>query len=354
MDENLSPRTRAVVAGRPGTARDAANVPIVPASALGLDYSREDGTPTWAALEEAIGALEGGTATAFASGMAAVAAVLDLLPVGARVAAPSDSYTGTRGLLHHGEETGRLRVQLVTPENTEAWRAAATEVDLLWLESPTNPSLDLIDIAAVSAAASASPRRPMVVVDNTFATPLGRQPLSLGADVVVHSATKMIGGHSDLLLGLTVTADADLAERLRHARTRGGATPGALEAWLALRGLRTLPVRFAEASRTAALLAERLARHFAVVRVRYPGEGAMISFQLTDAAVADRFCAALRLVRHATSLGGVESVLERRAARSGDSHVPAGQIRFSVGLEDPDDLWRDLNRALDEAVLGTS
>ncbi|NKQ53353.1 PLP-dependent transferase [Amycolatopsis sp. K13G38] len=339
-----SPRTKAIVAGRPTGAGEPLNTPIVPASTYvaggEFAYSREDGTPTWNALEEAIGALEGGHAVSFASGIGAVAAVLDLFPAGTEVAVPTFSYAGTRGLLDHAAKMGRLQVRRVDPADTEGWARAAAETDLLWIESPTNPTLELIDVAPLTG------KRAKVVVDNTFASPLGRQPLSHGADIVVHSATKLIGGHSDLLLGLTITADEGLAGELRAARTRNGATPGALEAWLALRGLRTLPVRLAEQSRTAALLAERLAAHPAVGKVGYPGEGTMIAFEMPDAASADRVCASVRLIVHATSLGGVESLLERRAAWSGDAHVPAGLIRFSVGLEDPEDLWRDLEQAL--------
>lgn len=339
----LTPRTRAVVAGRPAAAGQPLNTPIVPASTYvaGGDYAyaREDGTPTWAALEEAIGALEGGQATAFASGIAAVAAVLDLCGVGAEVAVPTYSYSGTRGLLDHAARAGRLKVRRIDPLDSAAWVAAAAQADVLWIESPTNPTLDLIDIAPLTGQSA------RVVVDNTFATPLAQQPLSLGADIVVHSATKLIGGHSDLLLGLTVARDETVARQLRDARTRNGATPGALEAWLALRGLRTLPVRLAEQSATAALLAQRLAAHPAVSRLRHAGT--MIAFELPDAESADRFCARLKLIVHATSLGGVESLIERRAAWPGDAHVPPGLIRFSVGLEDPEDLWRDLAQALD-------
>jgi cystathionine gamma-synthase len=339
-----SPRTRAVVAGRPTGAGEPLNTPIVPVSTFvaggEFTYAREDGTPTWAALEEAIGALEGGRTTAFASGLGAVAAVLDLFPAGAEVAVPTFSYAGTRNLLNHAAKMGRLRVRRIDPGDTQAWTTAAGEVDLLWIESPTNPTLDLIDIAPLTGS------RAKVVVDNTFATPLGQQPLALGADIVVHSATKLIGGHSDLLLGLAVTADETLAQELRDARTRNGATPGALEAWLALRGLRTLPVRLVEQSKTAATLAERLAAHPAVAKVSYPGQGTMIAFEMPDAEAADRVCAALELIVHATSLGGVESLVERRAVWPGDAHVPPGLIRFSVGLEDAEDLWRDLSRAL--------
>lgn len=339
---DLSPRTRAVAAGRPTGAGEPLNPPIVPASTYiaggGYAYAREDGTPTWAALEMAIGELEGGRATAFSSGIATVAAVLDLFEVGTEVVVPAYSYSGTRGLLDHAARMGRLGVRRIDPADTAAWAAAAEKVDLLWIESPTNPTLDLIDFGPLTG------RRARVVVDNTFATPLGQQPLALGADIVVHSATKLIGGHSDLLLGLTVTADETLAKDLRDARTRNGATPGALEAWLALRGLRTLPVRFAEQSRTAALLAERLTKQPVVARVRCAGT--MIAFELPDAAAADRFCAGLGVIVHATSLGGVESLVERRAMWAGDAHLPPGLIRFSVGLEDPEDLWGDLARSL--------
>ncbi|NIH77606.1 trans-sulfuration enzyme family protein [Amycolatopsis viridis] len=342
--DDLSPRSRAIAAGRPDQPGEPLNTPLVATSTYvaggGFKYARENGTPTWAALEEAIGALEGGRATAFASGIATAAAVIDLLDVGAEVAVPVYSYSGTRGLLDHAAGKGRLKVRRIDPADREGWLAAAREADVVWVESPTNPTLDLIDIAPLTG------QRARVVVDNTFATPLGQQPLALGADIVVHSATKLIGGHSDLLLGLTVAADEGVAEELRDARTRNGATPGALEAWLALRGLRTLPVRLAEQSRTAALLAARLGEHPAVTKVRYPGQGTMIAFELADAAAADQLCAALRLIQHATSLGGVESLVERRAVWPGDAHVPAGLVRFSVGLEDPEDLWRDLAQAL--------
>ncbi|MFE0025897.1 trans-sulfuration enzyme family protein [Amycolatopsis sp. NPDC059021] len=344
--ENWSPRTLAIAAGRPDGPGEPLNTPLVPASSFGaggeFTYARSEGTPTWVAFEEAIGALEGGHATAFASGVATLSAVLDLLPVGARVAVPTFSYAVTRGVLAHAQRLGRLTVTELAPTDTAAWVAEAAQADLLWLESPTNPTLDVMEIATIAAAA-----RGRVVVDNTFATPLAQQPLTMGADIVVHSATKLIGGHSDLLLGVTVAADEGLALELRDARTRVGSTPGTLEAWLALRGLRTMPVRLREQSATAALLAERLAGHPAVTRVRYPGSGMMLAFELPDAAAADKVCASVRLIRSATSLGGVESLVERRAWLAGEERVPPGLIRFSVGLEDPEDLWTDLTAALD-------
>ncbi|WP_019813924.1 PLP-dependent transferase, partial [Saccharomonospora saliphila] len=242
VTEQWSARTRAIVAGRPAGTGQPMNVPIAPASMLGLDYAREDGTPTWAALEDALGELEGGTATAFASGIATASAVLDLIEAGSRIAVPGDSYAGTRALFAHAKQTGRVRVETIAPTDTAAWTEAASRCALLWLESPTNPSLDVMDVGAIAEAAARRSPAPLVVVDNTFATPLGQRPLSMGTDIVVHSATKFIGGHSDLLLGVTVTTDDGLAGRLRQARTLGGATPGALEAFLALRGLRTLPL----------------------------------------------------------------------------------------------------------------
>jgi cystathionine gamma-synthase len=362
----LSARTLAVAAGRPAEPGAPLNPPLVLASAFAAggtrEYTRDDGNPTWEALEQAIGALEGGQATAFASGMAAIAAVLGLLPAGATVAVPTFSYSGLRELAGQAGRLGRLRVIMVDPPDTDAWLQAARQADLLWLESPANPTLELTDLRTVIDAARSAGR--LVAVDNTFATPLGQQPLAIGADIVVHSATKEIGGHSDLLLGLTVAASTGLAAELRSERVRSGATPGVLEAWLALRGLRTLPVRLAEATRTAGLLADRLAGHPAVIRLRYPthpshpqvalaraqmrGGGTVIAFEFADGQAADRFCDAVRLVRRATSLGGVETTLERRQRLAGDAHVPAGLIRLSVGLEDPDDLWADLAQAFDE------
>ncbi|OLT40710.1 cystathionine gamma-synthase [Saccharomonospora sp. CUA-673] len=356
-----SARTRAILAGRPAAADgQPANTPLVPASAMGLDYSREVGTPTWAAFETAVGSLEGGIATAFASGMATVTAVLDLLPAGATVAVPVYSYAGTRGALDHAHNQGKITVRRIEPTDTDAWIAAAADADLLWLETPTNPTLDVMDLDAIlsaaDTAAKTTDRRPLTVVDNTFATPLGQQPLAHGADVVVHSVTKFIGGHSDLLLGVTVTAPhrGDLAQALVDARTRTGATPGTLESWLALRGLRTLGVRLAEASSTAAFLVDKLSGHPAVTHVRYPGSGAMVAFDLADGDAAERVCAALELVHNATSLGGVETTIERRAHLPGDAHVPAGLLRLSVGLEDPADLWRDLESALAGETAQTS
>ncbi|WP_027928231.1 trans-sulfuration enzyme family protein [Amycolatopsis benzoatilytica] len=341
--DDWTPRTRAIAAGRPHGPGQPLTTPIVATSTFeaGGDavYARSDGTETWAAFEEVVGSLEGGTAVAFASGVATLSAVLDALPVGSTVAVPTFSYAVTRGVLKHAQELGRLTVVELEPTDTQAWLDC--DADLLWLESPTNPTLDVMDIETIARGT-----RGRVVVDNTFATSLHQQPLRLGADIVVHSATKLIGGHSDLLLGVVVAQDQTIVDEIRAARTRVGATPGALETFLALRGLRTLPVRLAEQTRTAALLVSRLSEHPAVTKVRYPGFGMMVAFEVADAEAADKVCASVRLIRAATSLGGVESLMERRAWLPGEERVPPGLIRFSVGLEDPEDLWRDLLTAL--------
>ena len=205
-----------------------------------------------------------------------------------------------------------------------------------------------------------------MAVDNTFATPLNQQPLELGATVSVQSATKFIGGHSDLLAGVAVTRDETLWRALRTTRELAGATPGALEAFLAVRGVRTLALRLERAQHNAQVLAERLASHPLVSRVRYPGLashpthdtarrllkgfGTIISFELRGSAeLADAVCREVRLIRHATSLGGVESTMERRAAIPGQEHLPPSLLRLSVGIEDADDLWADLEGALGRA-----
>ena len=314
------------------------------------EYSRNEGTPTWAALEAAVGQLEGGTATAYASGMGAAAAIVDLLPPASRVVVPADSYTAVRQLVAARGHT----VDLQDITDTEATLAAAENAALLWLESPTNPLMDVADLPALCAADT------LVAVDNTFATPLLQQPLALGADVVMHSGSKYIGGHADLLIGLTVAADPTLAERLRQHRVLAGATPGGMEAFLATRGLRTLALRVRQAQESAGELAARLERHPRVTRVRYPGLpgdpgharatkqmsgfGAMLSFEV--AGDADEVVEALTVVNAATSLGGVESTIERRAKLAGQEHVPPSLLRFSVGCEHVEDLWADLDAAL--------
>ena len=364
------PQTTLITAGRPADEPgQPLNVPIVLASnfraghqgqTTDREYSRDDATPGWEALEEVVGQLEGGEAVAFGSGMAAAAAVFDLLPAGARVMAPTDCYAGVHALLADGEQQGRWQVELVDVTDTAAAVAAARRADLVWLESPTNPLLDIADLPTVCAAAREGDA--LVAVDNTFATPLLQQPIALGAHIAMHSATKFLGGHSDLLLGVAVADRPQLGERLRRRREVAGAVPGALETFLVLRGLRTLALRLDQGQRSAAELARRLAGHPSVTRVRYPGLpddpgharaaaqmtgfGAVLGFEVKTAAAANAICDSVRVIRSATSLGGVESTIERRAKLPGQDHLPPGFLRMSAGCEHTEDLWDDLASAL--------
>ena len=354
-----------VSAGRNAEPGASLNVPLVPASnyilGAGRSYSRDDGTPTWEALEEIVGGLEAGKAVAFASGMAAVAAVFDQLSTGAVVVLPDDCYQGVSGLAAAGAEKQRWTVQRIAVQDTAGWIQACDTADLIWLESPSNPLLTVADLQAICAA----PRKPgaMIAVDNTFATPLNQRPLDFGATLSVQSATKFIGGHSDLLAGVVTTQDEALWHSLWRSRELNGATPGALEAYLAVRGARTLAIRLQRAQENAMLLAGRLESHPLITRVRYPGLpthpthavakrvlkgfGSIISFDVQGgAAEADAVCQSVRLICHATSLGGVESTMERRAAIPGQEHLPPSLIRLSVGIEDAEDLWADLDQAL--------
>ena len=370
----LSPDTIAVVAGRPPRAPDAeVNVGVsltstfVGSGVLGAGergYGRF-GNPTWEAFEEVLGALEGGSALSFASGMAAVSAVVGLLPAGGTLVLPHGAYNGTHGLADLLQRRGVLRAVGVDTTDPAAVGAALADAGpgaLLWLESPTNPLLEVADLAALAALGRGAGA--LVAVDNTFATPLLQRPLDLGADVVVHSVTKFLAGHSDVVLGAVVTRDEDLLGRLRQQRTLHGAVPGPLEVFLALRGVRTLPLRLERSQASAAELARRLQEHPAVERVRHPslpsdpghalaarqmaGFGAIVSVEVRGgAAAADAVVDAVRLWLPATSLGGVESLVERRRRHPGEpAVVPESLLRLSVGVEDVEDLWRDLDAAL--------
>jgi cystathionine gamma-synthase len=362
---NLKLESWLVTAGRSAGPGAPLNVPLVPASnfiiGAGREYSRDDSTPTWEALEEIVGGLESGRAVAFASGMAAIAAVFDQLVAGSRVVLPDDCYQGVAGLAEAGAKRGRWSLERVALDDTSGWIRACTAADLVWLESPSNPLLAVADLEAICAA----PRKPgsIIAVDNTFATPLNQRPLDFGATVSLQSATKFIGGHSDLLAGVATTRDDALWHALKKSRELTGATPGTLEAFLAVRGSRTLALRLQRAQQTAMVLAERLERHPQVSLARYPGLashpthatarrvlkgfGTIISFDVHGGAQrADAVCKNIQLIRHATSLGAVESTMERRAAIPGQGHLPPSLLRLSVGIEDVEDLWMDLNKAL--------
>ena len=357
-----------VSAGRDRRPGAPLNVPPWPASNFikgdRRGYSRNEGTPGWDALEEIIGGLEGGSSVCFASGMAGIAAIFDQLPTGSVIALPDDCYQGVVGLAHAGQKRGRWTVRRIPMADTSAWVAMCAVADLLWLESPSNPLLAVADLDIICAA----PRKPgaLLGVDSTFATPLNQRPLALGADFAVQSVTKFIGGHSDLLGGAVTVRDAGLLAGLRQARELAGATPGTLETFLAVRGVRTLALRLERAQYNASILAERLARHQDVAVTRYPGLpthathaaarrqlkgfGTIIAFDVRGTArAADAVCSGLKLIQHATSLGGVESTIERRAGIPGQEHLPATLLRLSVGIEAVEDLWADLDRALRNA-----
>lgn len=347
---DLDLATVTVTAGRPPRLPDQPlNAPLVAASVYVAGGEREYGrygNPTWEAFEETLGALEGGRCLAYASGLAAVATVLDLVADGEAVVVPRHSYLGTLHQLAELERRGRVRVRQVDVEDTASVVAALDDAALLWVESPTNPALEVADLATLVPAAHEAGAQ--VVCDNTFATPLRQRPLDLGADVVVHSATKYLAGHADVLLGAVVVRDESVWRALDERRRSLGAVPGALECWLGTRGMRTLALRVDRSEQNAQVLVERLRAHAAVGRVRYPGFGGIVSIELSGgAAAADAVCRATEVWVHATSLGGVESTLERRRRWSGEpATIPDSLVRLSVGCEHVEDLWADLDRAL--------
>jgi cystathionine gamma-synthase len=365
----LHPATVAVHAGRPSPEPDAPlNPPVVfAATYVGVEpagrgergYGRY-GNPTWSALEVAVGALEGGTALAYASGMAAAHAALELVPAGGVLVLPTHCYLGVAASADERAGRDGLEVRRVDVTDTAEVLSAAEGADLVWLESPTNPMMEVADLPALCGTLRG---RVTTIVDSTFATPLRQRPLELGADLVLHSGTKFISGHSDALLGLLIGRDPALIGRLEGVRRLHGAAPGTMEAYLVLRGLRTLPLRLNASEANAQILAERLASHPAVTRVRYPGlpgdpghevaaramggPGSLLSIELVDGPTAAAFVAALDLWVFATSLGGVESMLERRRRWTSElATVPEGLVRLSVGVEHVEDLWADLAQAL--------
>ncbi|ANC29717.1 trans-sulfuration enzyme family protein [Isoptericola dokdonensis] len=367
-----APGTIAVTAGRPPRVQGGpVNPPVVLSSTYvsagdpaGARLYARMGTETWEPFEEALAALEGGRhGIVLASGMAAIAAALGDLGADDVVVVPRHSYQATLGFLDDRAARRGVEVRRVDVADTAAVVAALDGATVLLAESPTNPMLEVADLPRLLAEARA--RGVRTVVDNTFATPLGQQPLALGADVVVHSVTKYLAGHSDVVLGAVVTDDDATAADVRAYRTMHGAIAGPMEVYLALRGLRTLHLRVERSNANAAELARRLAEHPGVVEVRHPslptdpgheraaaqmnGFGGIVGLRPAGgAAGADALVAALRLWVPATSLGGVESTLERRRRFATESvTVPEDLLRLSVGIEDVEDLWADLAQALD-------
>ena len=344
------PETVAISAGRPEVGPDAAlNPPVVLTSTFHsggeIGYGRY-GNETWKALEDAIGALEDGSTLVFSSGMAAISAVFSILPIGAPVVASNQGYSGIMTLLKSFQESGRLEVRFVDVVDTQSVIDAMKGAAFVWLESPTNPGLDVADLTTIISAAKKLGIG--VGVDNTFATPLVQRPLAMGSDIVMHSVTKFLSGHSDVLMGSLSTNDPALLKRLQDSRNISGSIPGPFETWLALRGLRTFPLRFNKSQESAKTLVERLKAHPKISRVRYPGFGAIISFEVDGTAEqTQKICESSTLITHATSLGGVESLWERRRRWPMESlSVPEQLIRLSVGCEHVDDIWNDINHAL--------
>ena len=360
--KKLATETQVVAAGRPEKKPDGA---LNPAIALNstfheggpIGYGRY-GNEAWSALEEAISVLEGGKTLIFSSGMAAISSVFSLLPQGAIIVAAENGYQGTTTMLKKMHEAKKLEVRFVNLPNTDEVLKALPGAQMLYLESPTNPAIEVVDLPVVIAAGKKAGS--IVVVDSTLATPMVQNPLALGADIALHSVTKYLSGHSDILLGCVVTNDESIFERVEQARRYGGAIPGPFEAWLALRGIRTFALRMQRSQENALELAKRLEKDPRVLKVRYPGLasdpyheraksfmkgfGAMISFEVkADIAQIDKMCNSSTLITNATSLGGVESIWERRRRWATESHtIPENLIRFSVGIENVDDLWSDI------------
>ena len=336
----------------------------------GYEYARSQ-NPTRERLERAVAALEGGRhGFAFGSGSAATAAIAHLADPGDEVVIGDDVYGGTYRYferVHRAKGIDARYVELADGTD-RLWEALTERTRLVWFETPTNPLLKSVDITAVAAAvrervAAGGARRPLVVVDNTFATPAVQRPLALGADIVFHSATKFLGGHSDTILGVAVTNDDAIAERLRFLQNAIGAVPGPLDCFLVLRGLRTLHLRVARHAENGAAVATFLRSRADVTTVRYPGAGGMVSFDPAPGGRAGRsaeeravaVAEGTRLFTLAESLGGVESLIEVPAFMTHASvagsplEVPAALVRLSCGIEAASDLVADLERALDEA-----
>ncbi|MFE2654943.1 trans-sulfuration enzyme family protein [Brevibacterium sp. NPDC059310] len=390
----FAPETVLVEAARPPRATGASVNPPIELSSTFIGTTEVDdsayaygrfATPAWTPFEAALGELEHAAlpALVFGSGLAAIAAVLALVPRGGTLVMPTHAYQGSLQSAQELAARAGSSVVSVDIADTDAVIAAlddlvtddaaagdekadpGTASALLWIESPTNPMLEVADMPGLIAAARE--RGVRVAVDNTFATPLLQTPLDLGADLVVHSVTKYLAGHSDVVLGAVITGDPALRELLLTERSMRGAIAGPFEVWLALRGMRTLSVRLERAQANAQTLAERLSRRAGVAEVRYPGLpndpgharasaqmagfGAIVAFTVDTAEQATAIAEAVRLWTPATSLGGVESLIERRRRHASEpASVPEGLLRLSVGIEHVDDLWADLDAAITAAT----
>jgi cystathionine gamma-synthase len=375
MADVFSAESRLIHAGTERVPGRPATPPLAPASIYvsqgtprpGRGYGR-DGNPGWEALEQALGGLEDAEAVAFASGQAAsMALMLALAPGRERIVLPEDGYYGGRVLADRLRPHSTRPVPVDLRDLAAVERALTAAPSVLWAETPTNPLLRVADLSRLGTLAAAA-GAPMIV-DNTVATGLLQRPLDAGATASLYSLTKAISGHSDVILGAVVSRDAGLLAELKAWRSSGGGIPGPFEAWLVLRGLKTLPLRIARQSASALAIAGHLAGHPRVTAVHYPGVdgpgadpttselarrqmpdgfGPLLSFEVTPdgADAADKVVAASRLILPATSFGGVESTWERRARWPAET-APAGLIRLSVGVEPAADLLTDIDEALE-------
>ena len=362
----LSPASQVVASGRPERTGDASLNPNIELSATfhaggEIGYGRF-GNSSWKALESAIEVIEAGKTILFSSGLAAISAIFRTLPNSSIIVTSKNGYTGTMNLLRQITEINSIQVRYVDVSNTEEVITALEGANFAWIESPTNPALEVADLPTIIKAAKA--QSVLVGVDNTFATGLNQKPLQMGADYSMNSVTKYLSGHSDVLMGSVSTNNPELFSKVFDVRKFHGAIPGPFEAWLALRGIRTLALRLDKAQENALELAKRLSTHPNVERVRYPGLatdphhqmaksfmkgfGAIVCIEVKGgAAMADKACESTKLVTYATSLGGVESLWERRQRWGSEApSIPDNLVRISVGIEEIEDLWADIDQAL--------
>ena len=364
--KKLSPESQVVASGRPGRTKDASLNPNIELSATfhaggDIGYGRF-GNASWKALEEAIELIEGGKTILFSSGLAAISAIFKTVPNGSVIVTSKNGYTGTMNLLRQISEINGMQVRYVDVSNTQEVLTALEGANFAWIESPTNPALEVADLPKIIKQAKSLGL--IVGVDNTFATGLLQQPLEMGADFSMNSVTKYLSGHSDVVMGSVSSRNENLLTKVLDVRKFHGAIPGPFEAWLALRGVRTLSLRLAKAQENAMELAKRLSSHPQVDRVRYPGLetdphhlmaksfmkcfGAIICIEVKGGAnAADRACESSKLITYATSLGGVESLWERRQRWGSEApSIPDNLVRISVGIENIEDLWLDIDQSL--------
>lgn len=346
--------TKCIHSGRPDRRPDGPfNTPISLNSTYyaggDIGYSRY-GNDNCKDLENAISSLEGGKTLAFSSGMSAVSSILSTVPVGGIVVASNQGYAGVNATLKKLNDENKIVSRFVNIANTKEVIEKLEGSYMLWIESPTNPMLDVAELETLIGYAKQ--HSILVVVDNTFATPINQQPLKLGADISLHSVTKYLSGHSDVLIGSVSTNNDNLFNKIEFERKINGTIAAPFESWLSLRGIRTFPLRFKKSENNARGLFWLLNNHPKITKVYYPGFGGVISFEInaTENEV-DEICYSSKLIGYATSLGSVESLWERRRRWPLESVlVPNNLVRLSVGCEDLDDIWNDIKYSIEKVV----